>query len=88
MNVSQEYVNGIKDGREYFKRFAPSESEIKDIIANIRATMKEFSSGPVKDMFKGERDFWSLQLKKINGVNHNGQLERNDSESRTRRYNN
>lgn len=62
--ISTEYCQGIKDGRSYLERFQPGVVQIREIISNLLSTMKGFGPGPVKDIMKGERDFWQLQLKK------------------------
>ena len=62
--VSQEYLLGIRDGREYKKRFDPGLSEMRSLVSNIEETMRTFSAGPVKEYLKGERDFWKNQIKK------------------------
>ena len=61
--LTQEYIDGICEGREYKKRFNPDRQDIDRIIQNIRETMKMFSGGPVKDMLRGELDFWKNQIK-------------------------
>jgi len=62
--VTQEYLMGIKQGREYLNLYKPDLSEMKMCLKNIEQTMITFSKGSVKEMFKGERDFWKLQIKK------------------------
>lgn len=61
--VSHEYLQGIRDGREYLKRFSPTILDMRDIIRNLENTMRNFDPGPVKDHLRGERDFWKNQLK-------------------------
>jgi len=61
--VTQEYIDGILEGREYKKRFNPDRQDIDRIIENIRETMKIYRPGPVKDMLRGELDFWKAQIK-------------------------
>lgn len=62
--VTAEYLAGIRDGREYLRRFNPGLDEMRQILANIRETAHSFGPGEVKDMLKGERDFWTNQIKK------------------------
>lgn len=62
MTVTAEYLRGIKEGRDYLKRFKPNQEAMILILNNIERTMTMFSAGPVKDMLKGERDFWRNQL--------------------------
>ena len=66
-SYSHEYVLGIRDGREYLKRFKPSLFDMRDIVRNIEETMQTFNAGPVKEHLKGERDFWRNQIKKALG---------------------
>lgn len=61
--VTAEYIEGIKEGRAFMKRFEPDIPMIRNNIENLKMTMREFSPGPVKDMLKGECDFWQNQLK-------------------------
>jgi hypothetical protein len=62
--VTTEYLAGIREGREYLNSHKPDVQEMTLILANVRETAKLFSAGPVKDMLKGERDFWINQIKK------------------------
>lgn len=62
MTVTAEYLEGIKEGRAYLKRFEPDQEAMVLIVDNIERTMKLFSAGPVKDMLRGERDFWRNQI--------------------------
>ncbi|MDB4726429.1 hypothetical protein OAF54_03240 [bacterium] len=64
MTYSQAYIDGIKEGRQYLNRFKCNKHDMQDNIDNIKSTMKGFSVGPVKDMLKGELDFWKAQIKK------------------------
>lgn len=62
--VSESYLSGIREGRDYLKRFRPTAEEAREVLANVRGTLKGFKNGPVADMLRGERDFWDNQLKK------------------------
>jgi len=62
--VTAEYLAGIREGREYLNSHKPDVQEMALILANVRETAKRFSAGPVKDILKGERDFWINQIKK------------------------
>ena len=60
--VSLHYLEGIKSGREAFKRdgFAFAHDE----VANLRSTIKGFGAdSPVGQFLRGELDFWRHQLK-------------------------
>lgn len=70
--VSEEYLMGITEGRQLLNSSNPDLQDMKAFLNSCEATMKEFGPGPVKDMLKGERDFWRLQIsKKIAGVGDN-----------------
>lgn len=61
--VTQEYLEGIKDGREVFKKEGLTYAQ--DHINNLKETIKRFdASSPVGQMLRGERDFWVNQIKK------------------------
>lgn len=63
--VTLHYLDGIKEGREIFKREGMAYAQAR--LDNLRRTMKGFAKGsPVGDMLRGERDFWINQLKKGN----------------------
>lgn len=64
--VSESYLMGIREGREYLKRFTPNLQDARDVLANIESTLRwGFSGGgEVADMLRGERDFWRNQIKK------------------------
>lgn len=61
MTVTQSYIDGIKEGRSYMREYAPSREDVVSIMDNLKSTMKAFSAGPVKDLLKGELDFWKGQ---------------------------
>lgn len=64
--VTAHYLDGIKEGRETFKREGMTHA--KEHLANVEATMSGFpASTAVGQMLRGERDFWRNQLK---GANH------------------
>ena len=61
--VSQYYLDGIKEGREVFKREGMQYA--KEHLANLSSTIVGFSAAsPVGQMLRGERDFWKNQMKK------------------------
>lgn len=71
--ISEEYLMGISEGRHLLMTNNPDLQDMRAFLNSCEATMKEFGPGPVKDMLKGERDFWRLQIsKKIarGGDNH------------------
>lgn len=64
--VTAEYVQGIADARDLWRMMPPCDriTEALAVLANIEATMRTFSPGPVKDLLRGERDFWRNQVKR------------------------
>lgn len=62
--VTAEYLEGIREGRGYLRRFNPGRDEIRELIGNIESTLRGFRGGPVADLLRGERDFWRNQLRK------------------------
>lgn len=63
--VTAEYVQGIKEGREFLNAHNPSLFDMLVIVDNLKSTIATFNPGPVKDLLKGERDFWKYQIKKL-----------------------
>ena len=63
--VTQEYLAGIKEGREILKTYGIETITIQERIDNLKSTLKGFSkASPVGQMLLGELDFWKLQQKK------------------------
>lgn len=64
--VSAEYLTGIVDARQHWRSMSAADrvAHPPAILANIVSTMRTFSPGPVKDMLKGERDFWRNQIRR------------------------
>jgi hypothetical protein len=60
--VTEAYIMGVRDGREYQTRFKPGLIDMRALKANLEATMRTFSAGEVKEHLKGERDFWDNQI--------------------------
>jgi hypothetical protein len=60
---SAEYIAGIQEGRQLKRLTNPDLAMMREFHASCVATMREFSAGPVKDLLKGERDFWQNQIK-------------------------
>jgi len=60
--VTQYYLEGIKEGRETFKREGIEHAQAH--IENLKATIKRFAANsPVGQMLRGELDFWKNQIK-------------------------
>ena len=60
--VTEMYIEGIKEGRAMFQKHGVAIAAIE--IDNLNRTIKGFAaSSPVGQMLRGERDFWSNQLK-------------------------
>lgn len=65
-NVTQEYIMGIKEGRESLKKSGADLVSIDERIENLKSTLKGFDrSSPVGQMLLGELDFWKNQRKKV-----------------------
>lgn len=61
--VTQEYIMGIKEGREVFRKYGLAIAP--DALDNLRRAIKGFpASTPVGQMLRGERDFWLNQIKR------------------------
>ena len=69
--VSQAYLLGISDGRETLKLFQQQGmadlATFKAELANCEAMMRQGFAGDMRDCFKGERDFWRNQVKRMEG---------------------
>ncbi len=60
--VTAEYLQGIREGREYLRRFGDEDAQAH--LDNLNRTLEGFSSSsPVGQVLLGERDFWLNQLK-------------------------
>jgi len=65
--ISQEYLMGIKEGRETLEKYGTDNFSIQERIDNLKSTLKGFSkTSPVGQMLLGELDFWKNQAKKAN----------------------
>lgn len=63
--VTQEYLDGILEGRAYLRRWEPTLADMRDVLANVVQTAKGFeASSPCGQMLRGERDFWRGQIKR------------------------
>jgi hypothetical protein len=60
--VTEAYIMGVRDGREYQTRFKPGLLDMRNLRDNLQFTMSLFDAGEVKDHLKGERDFWDNQI--------------------------
>ncbi len=61
MQVTQSYLDGIAEGRALMRQgVTPA-----DALPNLAALCRQFAAdSPVGQLYRGERDFWRLQLKK------------------------
>lgn len=69
--VSDAYLLGLKEARQDYKRFKAD--GCLDIAAQLESAKTLCRSGfgqPMADYWRGERDFWSHQLK-VNQVSTN-----------------
>jgi hypothetical protein len=68
MQITQEYLEGIKEGRAYLLKFQPDIQRMQLILRSIERALTEIQaespSGAVADLLRGERDFWRNQIKK------------------------
>lgn len=68
--VTREYIEGIKEGRQFMARFGAEPGfSIEEHIAATRATLKGFGkNSPVGQMLQGEIDFFKNQISKQKGA--------------------
>lgn len=65
--ISQEYLMGIKEGREILEKYGTENFSVQERIDNLKSTLKGFlKNSPVGQMLLGELDFWKNQAKKGN----------------------
>lgn len=61
--VTQEYLDGIKEGRSSLRKHGMSIA--REELDNLNRTICGFAaSNPVGQLLRGERDFWRNQLRK------------------------
>jgi plasmid stabilization system protein ParE len=61
--VTQAYLEGIREGREVFKREGTAYA--RAYIENLQATIKRFkANSEVGQMLRGELAFWRNQVRK------------------------
>jgi hypothetical protein len=61
--VSQEYIEGIKEGREWITKYP--DQDPAEMLDQLKRAKKGFASNsPVGQMLLGEIDFWKNQQKK------------------------
>lgn len=72
-SVSETYLDGIKEGRLLKKQLTKDginiAAEIPEILENIAATSRG-ASAPVRELLRGERDFWLHQKKLLKSNPH------------------
>lgn len=62
--VSQYYLEGIKEGRITLEAYGITDITIQERIDNLKRTIKGYpASSPVGQMLRGELDFWKNQAK-------------------------
>ena len=64
--VSEAYILGIKEGRDYQQRYSLTKQEIIEEVATIKRCM-HLHSNEMKEMFRGQLHFWQNQIKKGKG---------------------
>ena len=63
--VTEEYIMGVKEGREILEKYGTENFSIQERIDNLKSTLKGFSkTSSVGQMLLGELDFWKNQVKK------------------------
>lgn len=59
--ITRAYILGIKEGRSLLKAYPDID---KQSALDTARKLARQHSGDMKDMFRGEADFWKNQLKK------------------------
>jgi hypothetical protein len=64
--VTQAYLLGIRDEREFFSSLPPAEriADASLYLDNIERTLNEGFSGDMAEYMRGSRDFWRNQIRK------------------------
>lgn len=63
--ITGAYLNGIKEGRSFLKANPDiSRADMEEIAWNCNTNANRHS-GAMADCFRGERDFWRNQIKKL-----------------------
>jgi len=63
-SVTQEYLMGIREGREILRDNVLSHDDMLAMLDTLNRTIKMFAAAsPVGQMLRGERDFWRNQIK-------------------------
>lgn len=61
--ISDAYILGIKEGRSFLSNNpGMTKDDMQSAMANCSSNMASHSQ-PMKDIFKGQRDFWRNQIK-------------------------
>lgn len=64
MQYSESYILGIKEGRSFLTHNPDlTVQDMRDCADSCKRLARDFSQ-PMKDVFKGQRDFWINQIKK------------------------
>jgi hypothetical protein len=66
--VTESYLLGIKDGREYLKANPATTLAECEEHAKICAALVKQHAGDMKDFHRGERDFWRGQCERLKDV--------------------
>lgn len=66
--ITQAYIMGIKEGRSMLQSNPDfTLDDMRQCAENCKRLARDFS-GELKDVFRGERDFWKHQIKKAKGL--------------------
>lgn len=67
--VSGAYLLGIREGRDLHKQFVADGiatlETFRGALDNCETLLRKGFSGDMRDLFKGERDFWRKQIGKL-----------------------
>lgn len=68
--VTQAYLLGIREGRATLRGlesqgFTVDRQLARDVLANVKECLAMGFSGDMRDMMRGERDFWAGQVKRL-----------------------
>lgn len=67
--VTDGYLLGIQEGRSQYNDFKKyciiTQAFIQDRITTETDLVRMFQGSPLKDVYKGCRDFWRLKLKQL-----------------------
>lgn len=64
MTLTQEYVDGVIEGRAWLRQHGPDDAPAH--LTNLETTCRMFAAhSPVGQHLRGQRDFWRAQVKRL-----------------------